>query len=194
MQTPTQTASAVPSDGLVEAVALLEALTRESGLTSWIAGLEVRLQGVDGGYVRSAIERDGIGRDTLDAALLIKRVSGQINVLVHAIGILNALPRILEPGEIVESLSLGAGNTGRPYDLERTDASPSSSSRPGVVGLSRSGRTNSSRTCSTWSADRPAAHRRMGQRVTRYGLDRGGSSSRQPRGNAAGPCWRHDRC
>lgn len=107
-----------PSEGLVEAVARLDALTKASGLTSWIAGLEVGLQGEDGANVRAAIERDGIGRETLDAALLIKRVSGQINVLVHAIGILNALPYILEPGERVESLSLGAGNTGRPYDLE----------------------------------------------------------------------------
>lgn len=106
------------SEGLVEAVALLEALTKASGLTSWIGEIEVQLQGADGREVRSAIERDGIGRETLDAALLIKRVSGQINVLVHAIGILNALPYILEPGEVVKTLSLGAGNTGRPYDLE----------------------------------------------------------------------------
>ena len=107
-----------PSEGLVEAVALLEALTKASGLTPWIAGLEVGLLGADGAKVGAAIERDGIGRETLDAALLIKRVSGQINVLVHAIGILNALPYILGPGERVVSLSLGAGNTGRPYDLE----------------------------------------------------------------------------
>jgi len=59
-----------------------------------------------------------MGHETLDAALVIKRASGQINVLVHAIGILNALPHILEEGEIVENLSLGAGNTGRKHDLE----------------------------------------------------------------------------
>ncbi len=35
---------AIPSEGLVEAVALLDALTKASGLTSWIAGLEVGLQ------------------------------------------------------------------------------------------------------------------------------------------------------
>jgi hypothetical protein len=28
------------------------------------------------------------------------------------------LPKILEPGEVVQYLSLGAGNTGRPFDLE----------------------------------------------------------------------------
>ena len=118
MQMPTPTPSSEPSDGLVEAVALLETLTHASGLTSWIGGLEGRLQGADSERVRTALERDGIRRDTLDAALLIKRVSGQINVVVHAIGILNALPYILDPGEVVQSLSLGAGNTGRSYDLE----------------------------------------------------------------------------
>jgi hypothetical protein len=29
-----------------------------------------------------------------------------------------ALPKILEPGELVQSLSLGDGNTGRAHDLE----------------------------------------------------------------------------
>ena len=47
-----------------------------------------------------------------------KRSAGQINVIVHAVGILVALPKILEPGELVQSLSLGAGNTGRAHDLE----------------------------------------------------------------------------
>lgn len=115
---PTHPALTESSNGLVEAVALLETLTQASGLTSWIGGLEDRLQGADSERVRAALAGDGIGRETLDAALLIKRVSGQINVVVHAIGILNALPYILDPGEIVQSLSLGAGNTGRPFDLE----------------------------------------------------------------------------
>lgn len=53
-----------------------------------------------------------------DSDTRIKRASAQIDVLVHAIGILNALPYILEPGEVVERLSLRAGNTGRAHDLE----------------------------------------------------------------------------
>ena len=43
---------------------------------------------------------------------------GPDRVIVHAVGILVALPKILEPGELVQSLSLGAGNTGRAHDLE----------------------------------------------------------------------------
>ena len=105
-------------EGLQDALTLLGGLGESLGPTSWIAGFEVRLRGTDGPQVRTAIEHEGFGRETLEAALLIKRISAQIDVLVHAIGILNALPYILEPGEVVESLSLGAGNTGRAHDLE----------------------------------------------------------------------------
>lgn len=105
-------------EALAEALALLESLTKTAGTTAWIGGLEGRLEGADGAAARSLLDREGIGVDTLDAAIQIKRMSGQINVLVHAIGIVNALPYILEPGEVVHSLSLGAGNTGKAHDLE----------------------------------------------------------------------------
>jgi hypothetical protein len=105
-------------DALAAAMAVLERLTKPSGTTAWIGGLERRLEGTQQLSVRSLLEREGIGADTLEAAMQIKRMSGQINVLVHAVGIVNALPYILEPGEVVETLSLGAGNTGRDHDLE----------------------------------------------------------------------------
>src|SRR5687767_12777572 len=54
----------------------------------------------------------------MSSAASIKKVAGQINVIIHAAGILCSLPRILKPGEIVQSVSLGAGNTGRKFDLE----------------------------------------------------------------------------
>jgi hypothetical protein len=101
-------------------VAALEALTRitgESGLTSWIGSAERQLQGVDAARVSDWLERTPAGGEALQAALVVKRVAGQINVIVHALGILTSLPYILEPGETVESLSLGAGNTGRDHDL-----------------------------------------------------------------------------
>lgn len=108
----------VAREGLAEALVLLEGLGRATGPTSWIGGVEARLVGATNGQIVAMAEQEGFGRETLDAALLIKRVSGQINMLVHAIGILNALPFILEPGEVIESLSLGAGNTGRRHDVE----------------------------------------------------------------------------
>ncbi|MDV6315923.1 hypothetical protein [Idiomarina sp. HP20-50] len=60
----------------------------------------------------------GINDNFMDSAIAVKRVAGQINVIIHAAGILSSLSGILEPGERVESVSLGAGNTGRQFDLE----------------------------------------------------------------------------
>jgi len=51
-------------------------------------------------------------------AARIKKLAGQINVTIHALGILRCLPFILEDGEVIEYVSLGAGNTGRKFDLE----------------------------------------------------------------------------
>lgn len=53
----------------------------------------------------------------LESALEIKALSGQINVLIHVAGILASLPYILTKREKIESLSLGAGNTGRAHEL-----------------------------------------------------------------------------
>src|SRR5512139_3454671 len=54
----------------------------------------------------------------LESAFTLKQVASQINVIIHAVGILMALPCILKEGEVVQALSLGAGNTGRSFDLE----------------------------------------------------------------------------
>jgi hypothetical protein len=51
-------------------------------------------------------------------SIRIKDVVGQINEIIHALGIVYALPYILEDHEIVQSLSLGAGNTGKDFDLQ----------------------------------------------------------------------------
>ena len=68
-------------EGLQEALALLGALGAVHRPTAWISGLEVRLRGTDGPQVCTVIEQEGFGRETLDAALLIKRISAQIDVL-----------------------------------------------------------------------------------------------------------------
>ena len=71
----------------------------------------------DSPAVEGYLSQAGFSLDTVRAALEIKRLAGQVNVLVHAAGILASLPYILEPGERIESLSLGAGNTGKDFDL-----------------------------------------------------------------------------
>jgi hypothetical protein len=52
-----------------------------------------------------------------NAALLVKKASSQINEIVHAVGILNSLPRILEENEIITDLSLASGASGEGIDL-----------------------------------------------------------------------------
>src|SRR6185312_8344604 len=42
----------------------------------------------------------------------------QIHVVIHAVGVMLLIPQIMEPDERIEYVSLGAGNTGREFDLE----------------------------------------------------------------------------
>lgn len=54
----------------------------------------------------------------LAGAVTVKALSAQIDVVLHGVGIVEALPLVLLPGEEVQVLSLGAGNTNRAFDLE----------------------------------------------------------------------------
>jgi hypothetical protein len=90
----------------------------KGSLTDRISTIENALIGADTKTCNSVFPSLEITPNLLDAAFTFKRTAGQINVLIHAIGILLSLPHILQYGEIVEALSLGAGNTGRPFDLE----------------------------------------------------------------------------
>ncbi len=60
----------------------------------------------------------GVSGELLAGTRIAKSVAAQVDVVLHAAGILHALPYVLEQTEIVEYVSLGAGNTGRPHDLE----------------------------------------------------------------------------
>jgi hypothetical protein len=104
----------------VDTTKIIETLARFTGadLTQKLAGIEASVRGLGAENSRAFVEQAGAGRDVLTAAAEMKRLAGQINVTIHALGILLCLPHILEPGEIVESASLGAGNTGRKFDLE----------------------------------------------------------------------------
>ena len=67
--------------------------------------------------VVSFLEQKAISPAALRAALNLKDTFGQINVVIHALGILNMLPHILEEEEQVHYVTLGAGDTGRDFDL-----------------------------------------------------------------------------
>src|SRR5436305_8923566 len=96
------------------------ALQKFSGadLTATLARIEAGLKGVSANECATVLSSAGVERQTLSAASSLKRIAGQVNVAIHALGILLCLPHILEPGEVVEYVSLGAGNTGRDFDLE----------------------------------------------------------------------------
>jgi hypothetical protein len=87
-------------------------------LTSTLARIERSVQGVSSADCSNFLLDAGAGNGALAAAASLKRLAGQINVAIHALGILLCLPHILEAGEKVEYVSLGAGNTGREFDLE----------------------------------------------------------------------------
>lgn len=72
------------------------------------------------------IKNDLIGKNKLSienkdelykAALIVKKLSSQINEIVHATGIINCIQKILEDDEIIESLSLASGAEGDGIDL-----------------------------------------------------------------------------
>ncbi len=87
-------------------------------LTTSLAGIESAIAGLDLGNCRDFLDDFSVSEDALSAAYGIKRLAGQINVTIHALGILSCLPHLLLEGERVESVSLGAGNAGRKFDLE----------------------------------------------------------------------------
>jgi len=82
--------------------------------------LELVVVGVGATEAAAILQHEHIDDDVLRAALLVKRAAGEVNVVIHALGIMLSLPHLLEDGETVISTSLGAGAGGRRYDLETT--------------------------------------------------------------------------
>src|SRR5262249_45764039 len=91
---------------------------RGAELTKTLAEIEKSVKGLETEKCPQTVKASGASADVLAAAGMVKKLAGQINVVIHATGILMCLPKILEPGEVVEYVSLGAGNTGRRFDLE----------------------------------------------------------------------------
>lgn len=87
-------------------------------LTKSLSGIERDIVGLCLDDVPNFCGAKKIDDAFLVSALSIKKIAGQINVIIHAAGILRSLQGILEPGERIKSVSLGAGNTGRKFDLE----------------------------------------------------------------------------
>jgi hypothetical protein len=106
-----------PQVVVADAIHLLETF-RGADLTQTIYRIEKSLKGVSKESYAVVLTSSGAKAEVLGAAGLIKQLAGQINVVIHALGILLCLPRILQADEVIEYVSLGAGNTGRAFDLE----------------------------------------------------------------------------
>jgi len=117
-----------------------------SNLTATLVRLEAAVRGLTADDCTHVLSSSGVDRELLTAAAALKRLAGQINVSIHATGLLLCLPHILEPGERVEYVSPGAGNTGKDFDLETNIGSRSSSLFIGGADRNPSGRISSSRT------------------------------------------------
>jgi hypothetical protein len=105
------------NDLLANASEVLQ-LFKGDSLSDNVAKLERDFVGASGSSVSLLLTRNVLTADLLAAALLIKRSASQINEIVHSLGILLALPSILDSDERVEALSLAAGNTGKNFDLQ----------------------------------------------------------------------------
>ncbi|HEY2082234.1 MAG TPA: hypothetical protein VGI88_05575 [Verrucomicrobiae bacterium] len=90
------------------------------GLAACVSALENGIHGQRRGDIEKFLITKNIGSDLFESALYIKRHFGQIDEVIHATGILLALPKILLPDEEISGLSLAAGNTGHQFDLETT--------------------------------------------------------------------------
>lgn len=104
-------------DDLVKATEAIARLGTGTDLTAKIRAIEVSLTGKQRRAAERTIANNEIDEAVLKGALKIKDLAGQIHVVIHAVGMLVVLPHILERDERIESVSLGAGNTGREYDL-----------------------------------------------------------------------------
>jgi hypothetical protein len=105
-------------DPLTAAVSKLDGFTAGRTPKVWVAELERSVTGVDRETIAGLLVSERIDNEVLAAAVAIKTFAGEINVLIHALGIMLALVQILAPGERVNAVSLGAGTGDRHYDLE----------------------------------------------------------------------------
>jgi hypothetical protein len=93
-------------------------LFRGKSFTKTVAAIENSFVGTCKATIPLLLTQRSLNDDLMQAALLIKRNASQIDEIVHSLGILLALPSMLDQNERIESLSLAAGNTGKGFDLE----------------------------------------------------------------------------
>jgi len=108
----------IDNNKIIDAFNRIYEFNHETSLTSEIASMEKRLSLKNSNDLQTILESKRVGLDFIQSASIVKKAISQIDVIIHAYGILNLLPSILEQDEIIEYLSLGAGNSGKDFDLE----------------------------------------------------------------------------
>ena len=93
-----------------------QSASKRKNLKMQIAEMEKGIKTKGRSYVLDYMQQHRIP-EMLYEKLYIKRLSAQVDVAIHAYGILVALSKILEDGEVIEYCSLGAGNTGKTFDV-----------------------------------------------------------------------------
>jgi hypothetical protein len=103
-----------------EAFATLVAFLRQAPFTASVDRLERDLVDTDSFTAPAVTSAAGLSEELLEAALIVRRDVGRVSDVIHATVIALALPKILEPGEVISNRpSLGPGNDKtRPFDLE----------------------------------------------------------------------------
>lgn len=114
--------SAHTDEHALEAFRRLDRFLTSNALTSTLADLEARLDGVGRADAEGVVVSSGFDEDLVDSALVVRERVGMLDTLIHAAVITQVLPMILEDGETVNKRpSLGAGNDpDRVFDLETT--------------------------------------------------------------------------
>lgn len=103
-----------------DAAEILLRFLKSGPLTEVIASLEHRLSDTDGPSSQAIVADADIMVELLTATMKVRAELGRMSDLIHAAGIVLALPHLLEPGERIKGRpSLAAGNDPtRPFDLE----------------------------------------------------------------------------
>ena len=91
---------------------------QQNGLKHKISLIENQSIGLSRDQLIKLNTNNTVDINLIQSALDIKQIVGQINEIIHAVGIMLLLPYILDDDEKVEALSLGSGNTGKLFDLE----------------------------------------------------------------------------
>ena len=102
---------------LYNAIEKLIYFSSNNNLTNKIAKIENDLNHHKSSFIADYLSENQLDQGILESAIIVKKSISQIDVIIHALGIANLLKDILDDDEVVQELSIGAGNTNRPFDL-----------------------------------------------------------------------------